>query len=192
MTGGFSMETPRCRECGKLLEKRNVSGFCRPHATAHIMSDPANRAKVSDSRRKMFMANPEAREAQAERTRAMRSLPQSRAARGRNLVGGELGQRGNAARPKGSAARMKAGARVSATKLAWCPPHLRSLYRDLSQGKRMKAAEAREIVLAQHEVDLARWRQEHGYVKGEPAYNYLTTDEWGRVSELPRSNGEAA
>lgn len=154
-------ETLECRDCGKALEKRNTSGFCRVHSAAHKMGDPRQRAKMARSRRMMFLADPEKREAAAERMRQVRELPQSRARRGENLRGGELARLSNALRPAGTKSRIIAGHRVSATKLAWCPPHLRPLYRELTQEKRLKAAEARALIEEQEAAEMVRFRRQH-------------------------------
>jgi hypothetical protein len=61
--------------------------------------------------------------------------------------------------PAGSESRKRAGKRRSATVLAWCPPKLRGEYRFLVRNKGLKAAEARAIILEQHEADMRRWRQ---------------------------------
>ncbi|WP_158512713.1 hypothetical protein [Sphingobium sp. SYK-6] len=43
-----------------------------------------------------------------------------------------------------------------ARKLSWCPPHLRDEYIRLMVNKHIPAAQAREIILAQWDADLAR------------------------------------
>lgn len=192
MLTDFSNQTLECRDCGKPLEKRNSSGFCRTHSAARQMMDPEAREKMARSRRMMFAANPEKREEQAERMRRVRELPQARERRGENLRGGEMTRLSNAVRPKGSAARMKAGARISATKLAWCPPHLRPLYREIRRGKGYTYDEAKALVLETYEAELARFRRKHGgcETNGWKWPPNLHTTAKDSVSELPL--GEAA
>jgi hypothetical protein len=57
-------------------------------------------------------------------------------------------------------ARAKAGRTLSARRLAWCPGHLRADYLHLVNVKHIKAAEAREIILAQEAAEIARMRRE--------------------------------
>lgn len=52
----------------------------------------------------------------------------------------------------------RANRRQSATRLAWCPPHLRDEYRRLTRQQRMKADEARAIVLKQAQIEDQRFR----------------------------------
>lgn len=59
--------------------------------------------------------------------------------------------------------RARAAKATSATKLAWCPPHLRDQYRELLCKKRIKAAEAREMILAQDRAEVERLRNRMGY-----------------------------
>jgi hypothetical protein len=154
-----------CIECGKGLGRDNRTGLCHAHSAARIGRDPSARAKVSATRRRLFQADP------AFRQRAADQLVEARKHRGNpgeNFKRDRLWEKGNAVRPAGSPARLAAGAQVSATKLAWCPPHLRGEYRFLTQRKRLFAGEARAIIEAQHETDMQRWRRSVGAVTEPP------------------------
>lgn len=55
-------------------------------------------------------------------------------------------------------AKIRRGRAVSEHRMAWCPPELRDEARRLARIKRMKQAEVRAVILAQHESDMARFR----------------------------------
>lgn len=50
----------------------------------------------------------------------------------------------------------KRGRTFTSRRLSWCPPHLRDEYRRLLLHKKIPAAEAREIILAQWDAELER------------------------------------
>lgn len=73
------------------------------------------------------------------------------------------------ARAMSPAARRKAGAAISATKLAWCPPHLRPDYKTLVR-KGVPAAEARSAIEKE--------------IPGTPAYARRQIDEFALQQRL--------
>jgi len=87
---------------------------------------------------------------------------------------------GNAAKTPEIYAR--AGKRLSETRLAWCPPHLRDDYIMLTQQKRYLAAEARQMIEDQHELAMARWRRSVGI---EVAYSEFTPVEPSEADLTP-------
>lgn len=147
-----------CADCGKTLGYRNRSGLCAKHngqrRAAALMADPETRAKVGKTRRLMYLAYPEKREATARQLAAAREL---RTNPGANLARDRLWEQGNAIRPAGSEARMRAGRRVSATRYAWCPPELRDTARFLLREKRLTLAETQAIIAEEHAVAMRRW-----------------------------------
>jgi len=78
-------------------------------------------------------------------------LPQAVEARRRHCQESRLWEIGHAhikARPE---IRKRAGRRQSATKMAWCPHDMREDYRTLVYVKKVSAAEARAMILEEHE-----------------------------------------
>lgn len=132
-----------CRKCGKALKRRNKTGFCKAHW-----------------QRAVFIADP----SQKERMRAIaeRNLRTPKATEARRRAAQASGAWRKALAAVTPEDRRIAGARSRATKLAWCPPELRDDYVFLVKRRGWKAAEAREIILRQHETDMARFRRSIG------------------------------
>jgi hypothetical protein len=152
-----------CADCSVALGRANQSGRCRRCLILNLAKDPAFQARRQAGIRRAFQANPERREEYAARARAIHKLPQAIEARRRGAIERRIWERGNAAQgPAGSPARVRAGKKGSAAKLAWCPPHLREHYRYLVYSQHVKAAEARALILEQHEAEMRRWRRAVG------------------------------
>lgn len=148
-----------CTGCAGPISRRNVSGLCRPCSLSAMNSDPDFAARVSAGIQTAMKKDPAKREAKRQAMLRIRATPKARESRRRVAQSIELWRLGNAAQPPGSPSRVLAGARGSATKLAWCPPELRDEYRFLTKKVRLKAAEARRMIEQQHELDMARWRR---------------------------------
>lgn len=144
-----------CTDCPSPLGRENKSGRCRSCMARSLNANPDFQAKRRAGIRRKIAANPEYREALANRARVIGKLPQAIEGRRRHCIEARIWERGNAVQPAGCAARMKAGARGSATKLAWCPSHLRETYRDVA--KTVGAVEARRLVLEMAETQDRRF-----------------------------------
>jgi hypothetical protein len=68
----------------------------------------------------------------------------------------------------GSESRQRAAKNAALTRLAWCPPHLLEQYRALMK-KDIKHAEAKRLILEQHEVEMRRFRRSIGAEPPPPA-----------------------
>lgn len=169
-----------CLDCGTELGARNRSGFCRrcvgranlrkPGIRVKIaeknrerMASPEVRAEMSRRMKLRLAADPELREKYVATMRKANQSPACYAARRRRWAAEKPWIKGNEAQPAGSEPRQRAARAISATRLSWCPPHLRDEYRFLTEIKRLLAAEARQMIEDQHEVEMTRWRREHGY-----------------------------
>jgi hypothetical protein len=148
-----------CTDCGVAVCSRNVSGFCRRCVGVANMRSVEARAKVSTSYRRRLQADPAAMAAARQRLATARDARDADARRER-WIAGKFWLQGQCSQPAGSPARVRAGQRQSATKLAWCPPHLRADYRFLTVEKRLPAAEARELIERHHVAELARWSRQ--------------------------------
>jgi hypothetical protein len=137
-----------CIHCSGPISRDNRSGYCKGCTSVAI-----KRALAADPARKAALV---------ARARAIHRLPQSREARRRRWVENRYWERGNAALPAGCEARKRGGKVLTARRLAWCPPALRSQYLELVNRKRVKAAEARRLILEQHEIEMRRWRRSIG------------------------------
>jgi hypothetical protein len=147
-----------CQTCGKPLGRNNRTGYCKHHVSAAKAQDPAWREAQRTGSKRALQANPERMEALKARLRARNTSSEHRAwaaDRARQMGLAEIG-RATAHTPEAVAKR---SASCTATKLAWCPPHLREDYRRLIRTKHIRAAEAREIILAQEAAEVASLRR---------------------------------
>lgn len=147
-----------CQTCGKALGRNNRSGYCKHHVSAAKAQDPAWREAQRAGAKRALLADPERLDALRQRIRAQNIAPEKRAwaaERARQIKFYEIGHR-SCHTPE---AQAKRSASCTATKLAWCPPHLRADYRRLVRTKHIPAAEAREIILAQEQAEIAAMRR---------------------------------
>lgn len=148
-----------CKTCAKLLSAANKIGYCRAHA-AQAMAGPEHAARVSAGLKRKLAQDPIYRE--QCKARALKNC----ASETLRTAAKEASKRSGAWRKALAAVTpedyKRGAARCAETKLAWCPPELRDAYRDLLYRKKLKAAEARELILAQHEKDMAGFRRKLG------------------------------
>lgn len=150
-----------CATCGATLSRQNRSGYCRRHASAAKAQDPAWREAQRAGARRALLANPERLDALKARIRAHNTSPEHRAWAAERAKAIKLHERGSAA-SQTAEANAKRSASATASKLAWCPPHLRQDYRRLIYSKKLSAAEARQIILAQDAAEVAEVRRRMG------------------------------
>lgn len=168
-----------CRECSKPLSPRSRSGLCR----VHVKKSPEFRERLSQALRSSYAANPEWRERKSRASRISANRPEERERRSRQAKEFGLHQIGVAALTAESFA--KAGARAAATRMAWCPPHLRAEYRFLTQKKGLRAPDARRIIEAQNEAEMQRWRRAHGLVEEEVVLPKVKAPALSLPADLP-------
>jgi hypothetical protein len=150
-------KTSECTSCKKAIAP-NKSGFC----ANCIAINPEHQAKRAAGYRRRLAHDPELVKQLGDRLRAVTSTPEH-AERSRALItANRIWEKSiNSA---GSERAARTGKGVSATRLAWCPPHLRPAYRGLMRKGGIRAEEARRLILDQNAVDLARWRAKHGII----------------------------
>lgn len=153
-----------CKTCPKLLGRGNTSGYCNPCLNRARAKDPGFRAKQRAGIRRKLERDPAFLDALRERARASLRDPAILERRTRHWRGLAVWHLGNAAQPKGSESRMRAGRGVSEHRMAWCPRECRDEYRRLVRSKGIPAAEARAIILAQHEREMTAFRRKCGEV----------------------------
>lgn len=147
-----------CATCSKPLSRKNRSGYCKHHVSAAKAQDPAWREAQRVGAKRALQVNPERMEALKARVRARNASPEHRAwaaDRARQIGLHAIGQQ-SANNPESIAKRAASSA---ATKLAWCPPHLREQYRHLLYSKKIPAAEARQMILEQEAAEVAALRR---------------------------------
>lgn len=137
-----------CRNCRGRIARGNRSGYCRG-CTGVAMK----RALEADPIRKAALV---------KRLVAIARAPGRREQKRARWLAGRFWERGQAAQPAGSDARRRMAKSLSDTRLAWCPPHLRDKYRQLTKSKRLRAADARRMILEEHEAEMRRWRRSVG------------------------------
>ncbi len=150
-----------CQKCSAPLGRYNKSGYCRRHVSEFNLSRPEVRKRQREGIRRKHATDPAFLDDLRRRARALGEDPDVNHRRTRHFVHRRLWEKGCEA-ARNPASRAKAGRSSSATKLAWCPPHLRKDYLHLVRGKRFLAAEARAFIEEQNEVEMRRWRASVG------------------------------
>lgn len=158
-----------CTDCGGPVGRKNQTGFCRSCMLAKgglnwIRSrDPeAFDRKRREGMLKKYRDDPEFKAKTRANLLRIAKLPHAVAARTENCRKLGLSRVAVDAMPAGSEARKKQAKAISERKLAWCPPELRAEYMHLLKSKRIKAAEAKPIILEMHEANLRRLRAKMG------------------------------
>lgn len=155
-----------CIACGGPVSPSSKSGECRKCSNNRINKDPALKAKRSAGMVRRNRSDPERLQYLRDHLVAARLLrkpvPLERMR--------EIAAKGRAAMTADS--KKRGAEKLSATKLAWCPPHLRGEYRALSRMTGVSAAEARQMIEDQNELEMARWRRSIG-VTVEPDHVVL-------------------
>lgn len=186
------MTRPHCQSPGACPAKK-PNGHCRACESARRSADTEYQARRVAAA-KAAMATPEWIAGHAERIRKLNANPAyvaKRAAAVSKSMKARHQQpefqatvRANAmrslaamlspeSRAKVQAKKPESSAKQSATKMAWCPPAYRQMYRDIKNSTGLSKAEVQAIVLAQvehdtneatrviaHHVELARVRRE--------------------------------
>lgn len=148
----------QCKTCGGYVSNKSKSGDCRSCSNARMNADPEIMARRKAGMLRKAKTDPVYRQEMRDRLAKAREHRKPRT-REHMLM---IGAMGRAAKTEESHAR--AGRNSSATKLAWCPAHLREDYRALTGTKGYSTAEARQIIEEQHELEMARWRARTGLV----------------------------
>lgn len=191
-----------CKECGGAVSSQSKSGVCR----ACYLKDPLGynlkinpdfeRNRIA-ALRAATMANPVWRDKIRAHCRKLASDPSIRAARSERAKRQRLHDLGFPGTQTKEAKDKSNRTRV-ARQMAWCPPHLLDDYKHLRRAYRMLAADAKAIILDQHEAELRRLRTKMG-VTGpvevrEVRYfpDKLTTREPGTDIAAERQKAEKA
>jgi Bacterial dnaA protein helix-turn-helix len=153
----------------------NKTGLCRKHALEQHNANAESQARRVVALKRRFAIDPELRHQHRERARKLHTLPQSREAKVRRYTP-EFQRKGVEALRNMPEVRRLANAKMSATKLAWCPPALRDEYRHLTQRKAFPAPEARQMIEEQHELEMARWRRSVGITVEPSKIEFVESD----------------
>lgn len=146
-----------CKTCRAPLSRQNKSGYCRAHVAAYNLSHPHVREAQRAGIRRKYATDPAFLDGLRRRARALADDPVINAKRTKHFKDGRIWQMGSIA-AHAPEVRERAGKSCSATKLAWCPPHLRASYLHLVRNKRLLATEARALIEDQNDVEMRRWR----------------------------------
>lgn len=140
-----------CSECPTPIGDKNSSGLCRVHFNKRLARDPAVAARKSAGLKAYAAANPEVMSERGKRAAATRLSDPAHVAwmveHMRTTV-----QPASLSHPDAAKWRRVAVMRCADTKLSWCPPAYRPLYRQLLSKLKI-AADARAVVLDQIEKD---------------------------------------
>lgn len=140
-----------CRHCSKQIGERSKTGLCNPCFNRDRNADPEFMAarKAAIQRKFQDPAHREKmRKAMLRTVAKMNEDPAYRARlveRGKHLAATAL--RSPQSLAKIASLRAENGRKRSETVMAWCPPKYRDEYRFLTVSKRMKAADARQLIL---------------------------------------------
>jgi hypothetical protein len=153
-------EGKTCADCAKPISDISASGRCRPCQRALHNRIPEMTAKRAEGRRRT-MADPLKYARQCAIAAAnVRKAMQNPEIRARFV---EAGKRQAAlyyptlvAKLQDPEFRKAVGRKISATRLAWCPPEYREAYLALARSKAGTAAEVREMIFAQIRADRDR------------------------------------
>jgi hypothetical protein len=158
-----------CRTCGKQLYRAAKSGLCG----ICIRHDPEAKQRRTEGYRRALEERPELKAAIIARVRALTQTREHAERSRRSMHERKLWVAGQAAQGAGSDARKRAGRGIHETRMAWCPRHLRKDYRHMVDVLRYPAAEARQIILDQHETELRRLRIRMGAEKPDLSLVYI-------------------
>lgn len=142
--------TKTCVVCSSRLGDKNTSGYCARHHN----QNPAKRAKLAAAAKRAYQTDPTLRERKREIAREIASRPGERERRAEQTRKIRMWEK-SVVTPE---ARAIQAARCSATKMAWCPSHLRGLARELNQKKKIPIAEVKVMIAEMHEKELAEAR----------------------------------
>lgn len=148
--------------CGAPITWQSKTGNCRPCAARLVGKSPAANAKKSEGLKRRYQIDPTYREKVRDHMRDLHNRPEIKQAASERAKANRLSQIGKVAFLADPEARERLGRSVRDSRLSWCPPELRSLYTELVKGKRIPSHEAREIIFAQHEHDMAVFRRKMG------------------------------
>lgn len=149
-----------CQECGAQLcsDPRRKTDKCRPCYQAWTKT-PEGSAFRSAIAKRMHIKDPTLRLRIAAANRA--GVTDER--RAKMAVVARINRNWEKSTYENRLKWQRAGVLASAEKrLGWCPHELRDEYRRLVDAKNFPPAEAREIILAQHEKNMADFRRKLG------------------------------
>jgi hypothetical protein len=191
MRGGFNKLGRVCSECPKPISDKNKVGKCKScNLKAQNGEKTFTRARLSSLLQSPSMraGTPERRRAAIKAAAKRMENPEYREWLANNMreVVGPLSRT-----PENLAKRdtKAAGRKLSARLLAWCPEHLRPLYREIRR-KGVPCAEAKASILAEHrraEAELSPFeRQERALARGAR----LVANDRGSSLDSPADYGE--
>ena len=145
-----------CKVCSGRIGPRNQSGYCVKCFNRHGMPE-GHAARVSAGMKRLFARDPVYLDEVRQRARSLIANGIGREARREAAI--RINLWGLARGNQTPESRAKAGRSISATRLAWCPAELRGEYKRLVRSKKIPAAEARVLILEQHEKDMVEFRR---------------------------------
>ena len=151
-----------CLDCSAALGPKNKTGLCRRCGTIRFNKREGAGAQISATLTRKYRTDPVYRERNAAHLRAIVQRPEVKAAKSAAMKAGRIWEMSRPFMEAGSLARQRAGRAIRENLLGWCPFELRGEYRSLIKSKKIPAAEARRIILEQHETELARFRRSIG------------------------------
>lgn len=149
--------------CGATVSRGSKTGYCRTCSSrrvcARMNADPAIKAKAKAT---MSGWTREQRFAKVRHLLGREIPPQEaaeRSRRGHELVAMMRADPEIAKRRLSPEVRKRAGAKRTATMLAWCPIEYRDAYMRLVNRHKIAAADARAMIERQIETDLERYQR---------------------------------
>lgn len=149
-----------CSDCGADLKpsRQRKGTRCKPCTARHCSRDAEARAKISAASKRNW-ADPKLRAARvASMTAANRRPEIVERARQRGKIHNNVARFAKPL-PAGHPLRVQAGKTLTERRIGWCPPCYREAYHSLKQNDGFRAAEARSIIEAQIDRDLAAMRK---------------------------------
>lgn len=149
-----------CTGCSGPITKKAKTGFCKACWSKKSNTDPVLIAKRRETRNRTLKADPTLRKRISEALKAACQRPEEIERRRNAPHLKELWRKGLAGITPEVLARR--GQTISAARMAWCPVELRDEYKRLMRVYNYRAGEARAMILAQHERNMAEFRRSIG------------------------------
>jgi hypothetical protein len=156
---GISHKQNRHCDCGTRVSDQSKTGRCLRCNLRLMAKDPEITKRRADALRKRLAEDPVERQRRALQMKLNRRNAVNNPVACERILAAALRNLPKAWTPESVAKRVAAipiaAKKLSDRKLSWCPPEKRDHYRWLVRYRHVKAADAREIVLAEVRAELA-------------------------------------
>lgn len=147
-------------ECGTPIFDQSKSGRCKPCNVRHMNSDPETRRRRGETVKRKCQSDPLYRARKASVVLANKNAGMSDPAKRANMMASWRRNLAKAFTPEAIARKLanqpEGNRKLSERRMAWCPPEYRELYHFLVGPKKLRMAEAKELIAEEISRDLAK------------------------------------